>query len=121
MNALNIFDEGHSNITKTFYDLIIVLCLSLGVLTFVVFQQINFDIEYISTPPAEMSYLSLPKVFTSMVEKTVIITITAQYFKMTLPMTPSIVAITTAVEEVNKMEKDNSLILYNKDADNISK
>jgi hypothetical protein len=36
-------------------------------------------------------------------------------------MTPSIVAITTAVEEVNKMEKDNLLILYNKDADNISK
>jgi hypothetical protein len=48
-------------------------------------------------------------------------TIAAQHFKTTLPMIPSIVAIATAVEEVNKMEKDNSLILYNKDADNISK
>jgi hypothetical protein len=44
---------------KTFYALMIVLCLFLGVLTFVASQQISFNLEYVSPPPAEISYLSL--------------------------------------------------------------
>jgi hypothetical protein len=44
---------------KTFYASMIVLCLFLGVLTFVVSQQISFNLEYVSPPPAEISYLSL--------------------------------------------------------------
>jgi hypothetical protein len=47
---------------KTFYALMIVLCLFSSVLTSVAPQQISFNPEYVSPPPAEISYLSLDAV-----------------------------------------------------------
>jgi hypothetical protein len=47
---------------KTFYALMIVLCVFSSVLTSVAPQQIGFNPEYVSPPPAEISYLSLDAV-----------------------------------------------------------
>jgi len=54
--------EDDNIMSKTFYSLMIILCLFSSVLTSVAPQQISFNPEYVSPPPAEISYLSLDAV-----------------------------------------------------------
>jgi len=60
--SLNILRKYYDSMAKTLHALMIVLCLFSSVLTSVAPQQINFNPEYASPPPAEISHLSLDAV-----------------------------------------------------------
>jgi hypothetical protein len=45
-------------VAKILYALVIVLCLLPGILMSVTSQQINFNSEYVTSPPAEVPHFS---------------------------------------------------------------